>query len=161
MKPPRIRRSHQPVPRISRTQTSDVFQSSWTSWSSKIIAEGTVESSQRIVGSPHDSRYRRVYSSKSATVSPGGTSGSRRERMNSFTLRRDLVGVDLVAEQQQRVRPRRRPRPGDHALRDRHQRVDLAALRVLVLAQRVRRLVRRGHAAGAEQDPRRPRLRRR
>ena len=33
----------------SVTQSIDVFQSSWTSWSSKIIAEGTVESSQRIV----------------------------------------------------------------------------------------------------------------
>ena len=56
MKPPSMRRSHQPVPRIIWTQSIDVFQSSWTSWSSKIIAEGTVESSQRIVGSPHDSR---------------------------------------------------------------------------------------------------------
>ena len=86
MNPPSMRRSHQPVPRISCTHVCDVFQSSWTSWSSKIIAEGTVESSQRIVGYPHDSRYSRVYSSKSATVSYGGTSGSRRERMNSLTL---------------------------------------------------------------------------
>ena len=85
MKPPTMRSSHQPLARISVTHSIDVFQSSWTSWSSKIIALGTVESSQRMYGSPHDSRYRRVYSSKSATVSPGGTSGSRRERMNSRT----------------------------------------------------------------------------
>ena len=36
-------------------------------------------------GSDHDSRYSRVYSSKSATVSPGGTATSRRERMKSHT----------------------------------------------------------------------------
>jgi hypothetical protein len=32
-----------------------VFQSSCTSWSSKIIAVETVDSSQRITGSPHAS----------------------------------------------------------------------------------------------------------
>ncbi len=85
MKPPVIRSSHQPCARMSVTHVFDVFQSSWTSWSSKIIDDGTVESSQRMYGSPHDSQYRRVYSSKSATVSPGGTSGSRRERMKSRT----------------------------------------------------------------------------
>jgi hypothetical protein len=51
-----MRRSHQPVPRIVRTQSRDVFQSSWTSWSSKIIAVGTVENIQRIVGSLQASR---------------------------------------------------------------------------------------------------------
>jgi hypothetical protein len=85
MKPPTMRSSHQPRERMSRTQSCEVFQSSWTSWSSKTMADGTVESSQRMWGCDHDSRYRRVYSSKSATVSPGGTSGSRRERMNSRT----------------------------------------------------------------------------
>jgi hypothetical protein len=78
-----MRSSHQPRERMSRTQSVDVFQSSWMSWSSKIIAVGTVESSQRTAGSDHESRYRRQYSSKSATCSPGGTDGSRRERMNS------------------------------------------------------------------------------
>jgi hypothetical protein len=56
MKPPTTRRSHQSVARISSTHSSDVFQSSITSWSSKIIAEGTVDSSQRIGGSVHASR---------------------------------------------------------------------------------------------------------
>jgi hypothetical protein len=60
-----------------------MFQSSWTSWSSKIIAVATVESSQRITGSAHDSQYRRVYSSKFATSSPGGSRVSRRERRYS------------------------------------------------------------------------------
>ena len=83
MKAPTTRRSHQSVARISSTQSIDVFQSSMTSWSSKIIADGTVESSQRIGGSLHASRYSRVYSSKSAIVSPGGLLVSRRERMNS------------------------------------------------------------------------------
>ena len=84
-KPPTIRSSHHPLARISSTQSRDVFQSSWTSWSSKTIAEETVDRSQRIGGSDHAVRYSCVYSSKSATVSPGGTSGSRRERMNSQT----------------------------------------------------------------------------
>jgi hypothetical protein len=40
---------------MQRTQSMEVFQSSWTSWSSKIIAEDTVDSSQRMYGSPQDS----------------------------------------------------------------------------------------------------------
>ena len=55
MKPPTIRASHQPRPRISRTQASEVFQSSWMSWSSKIMAVGTVDSSQRTLGSLQES----------------------------------------------------------------------------------------------------------
>ena len=45
MNPPTIRSSHQPLARIACTQSRDVFQSSWTSWSSKIIAVGSVDSS--------------------------------------------------------------------------------------------------------------------
>ena len=56
MKPPTMRSSHQPWERMSATQSFDVFQSSWTSWSSKIIAVGTVDSSQRTAGSDHESR---------------------------------------------------------------------------------------------------------
>jgi hypothetical protein len=78
-----MRSSHQPCARALATQSRDVFQSSMTSWSSKIIAEGTVESSQRTAGSLHESWYRRQYSWKSAICSPGGTSTSRRARMNS------------------------------------------------------------------------------
>ena len=59
-----------------------MFQSSWTSWSSKIIAVASVDSSQRMTGCDHASRYRRVYSSKSATSSPGGSAVSRRLLMN-------------------------------------------------------------------------------
>jgi hypothetical protein len=80
-----IRSSHHGSARISWTQAAEVFQSSWTSWSSKIIALGTVDSSQRSTGSPHDSQYRRVYSSKSATSWPGGWPVSRRELMNART----------------------------------------------------------------------------
>jgi hypothetical protein len=83
MNPPTIRSSHQPCERMSRTQSVEVFQSSWTSWSSKIIAVGSVDSSHRTAGSDQESRYSRQYSSKSATCSPGGTAGSRREAMNS------------------------------------------------------------------------------
>ena len=45
-----MRSSHQPVARICATQSREVFQSSMTSWSSKIIAVGTVDSSQRTGG---------------------------------------------------------------------------------------------------------------
>ena len=75
-----MRSSHHPSARWARTQSRDVFQSSMTSWSSKIIAVGIVESSQRTAGSHHESRYRRQYSWKSAICSPGGISTSRRAR---------------------------------------------------------------------------------
>src|SRR5215211_3577134 len=78
-----MRSSHHGLLRIFSTQASEVFQSSWTSWSSKIMAEGTVDKSHLIVGSFQESQYKWVYSSKSATSSPGGFSGSRRERMKS------------------------------------------------------------------------------
>ena len=55
-----MRWRHQAFLRISVTHSIDVFQSSWTSWSSKIIALGTVESSQRITGSPQDAQYSRT-----------------------------------------------------------------------------------------------------
>ena len=50
------RSCHQSVASISWRQLQLVFQSSRRSWSSKIIAVGTVESSQRIAGSDHASR---------------------------------------------------------------------------------------------------------
>lgn len=43
------------VARMSATQEALVFQSSMTSWSSKIMQLGTVDSSQRISGSSQDS----------------------------------------------------------------------------------------------------------
>ena len=48
--------SHQSVARISLSQASEAFQSSCTSWSSKIMAVEIVDRSQRMTGSPHDSR---------------------------------------------------------------------------------------------------------
>ncbi|MGX1503397.1 UNVERIFIED_CONTAM: hypothetical protein RKD43_002022 [Streptomyces graminofaciens] len=48
---------------MSSSQAVLVFQSSMTSWSSKIMQLGTVESSQRTSGSRHDSSYSHVYSS--------------------------------------------------------------------------------------------------
>ena len=131
-----------------------MFQSSWTSWSSKIIALETVDSSQRSAGSLQLSRYSDVYSSKSATSSGGGPSGPRRVGDQLLGLGRDLVGVDLVAEQQQRVGPVR-DRLVAHALDEREEGVDLAAARVLVLAEDVGLGVRDRHAARAERQPQR------
>jgi hypothetical protein len=67
-----IRSAHHEVACRSVRQDREVFQSSCTSWSSKIIAVGTVDSSQRTSGSVHDSAYSQVYSSKSATCPRGG-----------------------------------------------------------------------------------------
>ena len=46
-----IRSSHHDVCCISRRHSAEVFQSSRTSWSSKIIEDGMVDSSQRTSGS--------------------------------------------------------------------------------------------------------------
>lgn len=79
-----MRSSHQSVERMSSIQAREMFQSSMTSWSSKIIIEGSEASSQRSSsGWPQASRYSRVYSSKSATSSPGGREVSRRARMKA------------------------------------------------------------------------------
>ena len=51
-----------------------MFQSSCTSWSSKIITLGTTDSSQRTAGSLHASWYRAQNSAK-LTTSFGGGSG--------------------------------------------------------------------------------------
>ena len=47
---------HHSCLRASSTHAWEMFQSSWTSWSSKIIIVETVESSQRIAGSLQLSR---------------------------------------------------------------------------------------------------------
>ena len=46
-----MRSCHQEVASISSFHAREVFQSSRMSWSSKIIALGSVESSQRLAGS--------------------------------------------------------------------------------------------------------------
>ena len=56
MNAPVMRSFHHDVARISLTHASEMFQSSCTSWSSKIIVLGTVASSQRMSGSLQDSR---------------------------------------------------------------------------------------------------------
>ena len=50
-----MRPCHHDVASISRRQSIEVFQSSRMSWSSKIIALGTVDSSHRLAGSDHAS----------------------------------------------------------------------------------------------------------
>src|SRR5579863_2238619 len=66
-----MRLPHQGSAVTRRRQSAEVFQSSCTSWSSKIIAVGMTENSQRTSGSLQASRYRAQYSSKSA-ISPSG-----------------------------------------------------------------------------------------
>ena len=57
-----------------------MFQSSTMSWSSKIMALGTVDMIQRSDGSDHDSWYSQVYSSKLATISGGRSESGGRKR---------------------------------------------------------------------------------
>ena len=66
--------------RVMRNRPSDRL-SDGDARSSKIMVDGTVDSSQRMSGSDQDSRYSLVYSSKFATSTPGGWRISRRARM--------------------------------------------------------------------------------
>ncbi len=75
---PTTRSSHHGLARICAIHAAEMFQSSWTSWSSKIIALETVDSSQRSAGSDQLSWYSAVYSSKSATSLAGGPSSRGR-----------------------------------------------------------------------------------
>ena len=69
---------------MSVRQAREMFQSSRTSWSSKIIEVGIVDNSHRTSASVHDSEYSQVYSSKSATCSRAPAVTSRRRRMRSW-----------------------------------------------------------------------------
>ncbi len=128
-----------------------MFQSSCTSWSSKIIARRdhrkepadvgvapALEVELRVVLEVHHALARRL-----VRVTLGLDEGARGGR--------HLVGVHLVAEHHEHVRPFL-ARLVAHPQRHRPQRVDLAAALVLVLGERVGRLVRGRHAAGAERD---------
>ena len=97
-----------------------------------------------------------VYSSKSATCSPGGSSGVAARADELARPGRDLVGVDLVAEQQQRVRPLARVAARRIRMRERAQRVDLAARAGRSsLRSEYGGSCGAAHAAGAEHDPHR------
>jgi hypothetical protein len=61
-----MRSRHQGWAVTHARHADDVFQSSRTSWSSKIIAVGTVDISHRISALDQLSRYSRAYSVKSA-----------------------------------------------------------------------------------------------
>ena len=82
-----MRSCHQVVVRICWRHDHEVFQSSRMSWSSKIIADGTVESTHRMTWSLHASRYSSAYSTKSLISVPGGSSRLRRCAMNSSASR--------------------------------------------------------------------------
>ena len=138
--------------RISSSHAWEMFQSSWTSWSSKIIAVETVDSSQRIAGlAPALAVELRVLLEVEHALA-GRLGGVAPRPMNERVPRRHLVGVDLVAEQQQHVRQllaRLRPACGSASVRS----ASISRPRgSSSLRQRVRRLVRRRHAAGPEHD---------
>ena len=59
---------------MSATHAAEMFQSSIMSWSSNIMALGTVLSIQRSISGCQASWYSQVYSSKSATIPGGGPS---------------------------------------------------------------------------------------
>ena len=154
-----IRSRHQGCLRIWRTQTSDVFQSSWTSWSSKIIVRR-----DRRQQPPHERRAPGLPVQVAVLLEVGDIGERRVVAIRGARLdvpprrRRHLVGVDLVAEQHEQVGPVGRVGRA-HADPEREERIDLAALLVLVLRERPGRRVRRGDAARAEGDPQRHRPR--
>ena len=87
------------------------------------------------------------------TSSPGGSDGSRRVSMNA-RVPGDTSSAYTWSPSSSSTSGQSLARLVAHAQRQRAQGVDLAAALVLVLAQRVRRLVRRRHAARAEHQPR-------
>ena len=82
-----MRAPHHGLAAYSPRQAPEVFQSSWTSWSSKIIAVGTTEKSQRTAGSLQASRYSAQYSAKSATSPAGAPDAGRPARCLAMNRR--------------------------------------------------------------------------
>ncbi len=118
-----MRSSHHGSARISSTQDSEMFQSSLNSWSSKIIVDGTVDEQ------PADVRIRPRLAVEPGVLLEVGDlprPAARRcrgaPRMNAAVSGEHLVGVHLVAEQQQPVRPGARRPPGAAASRPRARR---------------------------------------
>ena len=111
---------------VARATSRLVFQSSMTSWSSKIIAVGTVESSQRIGGSLHDDAGRRACTPRSpatlvgrhARVAPGADERRgcrarprrRRSGRRASAARAATRRGGLLAHPQRQARAARRPR---------------------------------------------------
>jgi hypothetical protein len=88
-----------------------------------------------------------LFARRLARVAPGANELAR--------LRRTLVDVDLVSEQQQDVGPGL-PRPSPELVREGVESVELAAVLVIVLRQRVGRSMWQRDTAGAKPDPNRP-----
>ena len=98
--PPRLARAS-PRPRLQ-----EMFQSSLTSWSSKIIARRHGREQPADVRVATTTRGRAACTPRSRRPArPAARVVSRRLADERERRRRDLVGVDLVAEQQQRVGP--------------------------------------------------------
>ena len=152
--PPRRARPTSRWPACSSTHAWEMFQSSCTSWSSKIITVGTVDSSQRMAG-----------------LAPALAVQPRVLLEVEHPLARRLVGVASRLDERGASpgttssaytwSPSIRRRSGQRSRGSSRMRrasvsqgVDLPPALVLVLAQRVGRLVGRRHPAGAERHPR-------
>ena len=146
-----MRSSHQSLARISRTHVARRVP--------VVVDVVVVEDHRRrrrwtaasaAPGRPTPRGRASVYSSKSATSrARRHARGRGAARCARAVAGGDLVGVDLVAEQQQRVGPVARAARGHLRGRGR-ERVDLAAARVIVLASACRADGAAGDAAGAE-----------
>ena len=145
-----MRSSHHGLARIWATHASEMFQSSWTSWSSKIIGAGDrrQQPAQRRVA-PALAVQRRVLLEVADLVGWRVVVAEPSRGDEVLRRRGDLVGVDLVAEQQQCVGPLR-GRLVAHALDEGQERVDLTPAWVVVLAEPVGRVMGHRDAAGAE-----------
>ena len=120
---------HHGLARLSSTHEREMFQSSLMSWSSQTIDSETVEKSQRISGSSQASAYsQRVLLEVHHLLARRAVGAAA--RANSLPRPRgSLVDVDLVAEQEEQLRPlvplRARHLPGQDP-----ERIELVALLV-------------------------------
>ena len=118
-----------------RATTCEMFQSSWTSWSSQIIGVRTFEKQ------PPDPRVAPRLPVQARVLLEvlhllAGRLGGVAARADELErLRRHLVGVDLVAQQDEHVRPLVRLLR-DHPARERVEGVHLAAALVVLLRVR-------------------------
>ena len=111
---------------------------------------GTVDSSQRISGSDHESRYRRVYFLEVRDLLAGSLAYVAARTDELCSGRRNEVRVHLVAEQQERIGPR-----GLTVLepfRIRPECVDLESLLVFGPRQRIGRTLGGPHSTRAEDE---------
>ena len=151
MKAPVIRSSHHGNERISSTHSCEMFQSSLTSWSSKIIVDRHRREQPPDVGvGPRLAIQLRVLLEIGDLLTRRISDVSTRTDERGC-FRRDVVDVHLVTHQQESIRPLDRSHL--QLARIRPQRIDAEAVRMVRRSERVRRPFGRTDPAGSEDQP--------